>query len=56
MIRVVLLLITIGFSYIPYIVLFHHVASNIYEALLLTVALPLGAVCFFANAFLENIY
>ena len=51
--RIILLGLLIGTAYIPYL-LFMGVES-IVNAMLLTVVLPLGGICFCANAFFERL-
>lgn len=50
--RVVLFGASLGLAYIPYLAFIG--VENVHEAMLLTVAIPLGSICFFGAAFFER--
>ena len=45
---------SIATAYLPYIAFIG--VNNIYEALLLTMVIPLGTICFFGSAKYEDLY
>jgi hypothetical protein len=51
--RVLLFGASLGLAYIPYLAFIG--VENVFEAMLLTVAIPLGSICFFGSAFFEQL-
>lgn len=52
-IRVLLFGSSLGLAYIPYLAFIG--VENVFEAMLLTVLIPLGSICFFGGAFFEKL-
>ena len=51
--RVLLFGASLGLAYIPYLAFIG--VENVFEAMLLTVTIPLGSICFFGSAFFESL-
>jgi hypothetical protein len=50
--RIVLFGASLALAYIPYLAFIG--VENVFEAMLLTIAIPLGSICFFAGAYFER--